>query len=159
MLSAALPEVVAGLLLSRPTLSFVASQYRLNEHMSNSHHQIDVGVETAYITEQSDPENNRYVFAYTITISNRGDAPAKLLNRHWVITDANGKVEEVRGPGVVGEHPYLRPGEQFRYTSGTVIATPLGSMEGDYEMVDDNGDNFLAPIAPFSLTGPQATLH
>lgn len=127
--------------------------------MTDNHPQIDVGVETTYIAEQSDPDSGRYVFAYTITISNQGDAPARLVNRHWVITDANGKVEEVRGPGVVGEHPYLRPGEQFRYTSGTVIATPLGSMEGDYEMEDDEGERFLAPIAPFSLAGPQATLH
>ena len=99
------------------------------------------------------------MFAYTITISNQGAAPAKLLNRHWVITDANGKVQEVRGPGVVGEQPHLKPGEEFRDTSGTVLETPVGSMEGEYEMVDDHGDHFLAPIAPFSLAGPQATLH
>jgi ApaG protein len=127
--------------------------------MNDNHPHIDVGVETVYVAEQSDPDSNRFVFAYTVTISNHGAEPAKLLNRHWVITDANGKVEEVRGPGVVGEHPYLRPGEQFRYTSGTVIATPLGSMEGEYEMVDDHGDHFEAPIPPFSLAGPQATLH
>lgn len=127
--------------------------------MSDEQHSIEVGVETAYISDQSDPDSDRFVFAYTITISNSGAAPAKLLNRHWVITDANGKVQEVRGPGVVGEQPYLRPGEQFRYTSGTVLETPLGTMEGEYEMVDDEGDRFLAPIAPFSLAGPQATLH
>jgi ApaG protein len=127
--------------------------------MSDQQRSIDVGVETTYISDQSDPASERFVFAYTITISNRGKAPAKLLNRHWVITDANGKVQEVRGPGVVGEQPYLRPGEQFRYTSGTVLETPLGTMEGEYEMVDDDGGRFLAPIAPFSLTGPQATLH
>jgi ApaG protein len=127
--------------------------------MNDEQHSIEVGVETAYISDQSDPDSDRFVFAYTITISNSGASPAKLLNRHWVITDANGKVQEVRGPGVVGEQPYLRPGEQFRYTSGTVLETPLGTMQGEYEMVDDEGDRFLAPIAPFSLTGPQATLH
>jgi ApaG protein len=127
--------------------------------MNDEQHRIHVGVETAYITEQSDPDQDRFVFAYTITISNQGAAPAKLLNRHWVITDANGKVQEVRGPGVVGEQPHLKPGEEFRYTSGTVLETPVGSMEGEYEMVDDHGDHFLAPIAPFSLAGPQATLH
>jgi ApaG protein len=127
--------------------------------MTDQKHQIDVGVETAYISEQSDPSQERFVFAYTVTISNHGNAPARLVNRHWVITDANGKVQEVRGPGVVGEQPYLKPGEMFRYTSGTVIETPIGSMEGDYEMVDDEGDHFLAAIEPFPLTGPQATLH
>jgi ApaG protein len=127
--------------------------------MTEQQHNIDVGVETADISEQSDPSQERFVFAYTVTISNHGNAPARLVNRHWVITDANGKVQEVRGPGVVGEQPYLKPGEMFRYTSGTVIETPIGSMEGDYEMVNDEGDHFLAAIAPFPLAGPQATLH
>ena len=120
--------------------------------------QIEIGVETNYIEEQSDPDADRYVFAYTITISNAGAEPAKLLNRHWVITDANGKVQEVRGAGVVGEQPHLKPGESFRYTSGTVIETPVGSMQGDYEMLADDGESFLAPIAPFSLARPQV-LH
>jgi ApaG protein len=124
--------------------------------MEPSAHKIDIGVETAYIPEQSNPQDDRYVFAYTITIANAGQSPAKLLNRHWVITDANGKIQEVRGEGVVGEQPYLRPGEAFRYTSGTVLETPVGSMEGEYEMVDDEGDRFLAPIAPFSLSMPRA---
>ena len=90
------------------------------------------------------------------SISNNGGVPAKLLNRHWIITDANGKIQEVRGEGVVGEQPYLRPGEAFRYTSGAVIQTPVGSMEGEYEMIADNGECFLAPIAPFSLSMPRA---
>jgi len=119
---------------------------------------IDVGVETSYIDEQSDPGLDRYVFAYTITISNAGNAPAKLLNRHWVITDANGKVQEVRGEGVVGEQPYLRPGEVFRYTSGTVIETPVGTMEGEYEMIADDGQSFVALIDRFSLAVPRV-LH
>lgn len=121
--------------------------------------EITIGVETQYIEDQSSPEDERYVFAYTITIENTGEIAAKLLNRHWLITDANGKVQEVRGEGVVGEQPHLEPGEQFRYTSGTVIETPLGSMQGEYEMISDNGEHFLAPIPPFSLAMPQAVLH
>jgi ApaG protein len=121
-------------------------------------HRIDVGVETTYVDDQSDPAADRYVFAYTITISNSGSTPAKLLNRHWLITDANGKTQEVRGQGVVGEQPYLRPGEEFRYTSGTVIETPVGTMEGEYEMQADDGQMFLAPIDRFSLAVPRV-LH
>jgi ApaG protein len=120
--------------------------------------QIDIDVVTDYIAEQSDPTVDRYVFAYTITINNRGEIPAKLLNRHWLITDANGKVQEVRGEGVVGEQPHLNPGEHFEYTSGAVLETPVGVMEGEYEMVTDEGDTFLAPIDRFSLAIPR-TLH
>ena len=120
--------------------------------------QIDIDVVTDYISEQSDPAVDRYVFAYTITINNRGAIPAKLLNRHWLITDANGKVQEVRGEGVVGEQPHLNPGEHFEYTSGAVLETPVGVMEGEYEMVTDEGDTFLAPIDRFSLAIPR-TLH
>ena len=98
---------------------------------TNKTQQIDVGVETTYIDEQSSPDENRYVFAYTITISNTGTVPAKLLKRHWLITDTNGKTQEVRGEGVVGEQPHLQPGEEFRYTSGTVIETPVGAMEAN----------------------------
>jgi ApaG protein len=121
-------------------------------------HRIEVGVETAYVDEQSDPTADRYVFAYTITISNTGKTPAKLLNRHWLITDANGKIQEVRGQGVVGEQPYLRPGEVFRYTSGTVLETPVGTMEGEYEMLADDGQSFLAPVDRFALAVPRV-LH
>jgi ApaG protein len=120
--------------------------------------QIDIDVVTDYISEQSDPTVDRYVFAYTITINNRGAIPAKLLNRHWLITDANGKVQEVRGEGVVGEQPHLNPGEHFEYTSGAVLETPVGVMEGEYEMVTDEGDTFLAPIDRFPLAIPR-TLH
>jgi ApaG protein len=121
-------------------------------------HLIRVGVETSYLPEQSSPGADRFAFAYTITIRNEGGVAAKLLNRHWVITDANGKVQEVRGEGVVGEQPYLRPGEGFQYTSGTLLDTPVGSMEGEYEMEDDTGKRFLAPIPAFSLSAPR-TLH
>lgn len=119
---------------------------------------IKVGVETAYIDDQSIPELGRYVFAYTITILNTGSIPAKLLTRHWIITDANGKVQEVRGEGVVGEHPHLKPGEGFQYTSGTMLETPVGSMQGSYQMVADNGVEFDAVIPPFTLSLPH-TLH
>ena len=123
-----------------------------------SAHKIDVNVETAYVDDQSDPDSDRYVFSYTITISNAGTTPAKLINRHWLITDANGKVQEVRGEGVVGKQPHLQPGEVFRYTSGTVIETPVGIMEGEYEMEADDGHSFMAPIDRFSLAMPRV-LH
>jgi ApaG protein len=115
---------------------------------------IQVEVETAYVAEQSDPELNRFVFSYTITIRNQGGVSAKLLTRHWVITDSNGKVQEVRGEGVVGEQPHLKPGQGFRYSSGAVLETPVGSMQGAYQMVNDRGENFDAPIAPFRLAVP-----
>ena len=121
-------------------------------------HRICIDVQTDYLPAQSSPEAARYVFSYTITIRNTGSEPARLLNRHWIITDANGKVQEVRGEGVVGEQPYLRPGESYRYTSGTMIATPVGSMQGSYEMLSDGGVHFDAEIAPFSLSLPR-TLH
>ena len=117
-------------------------------------HDIQVAVETAYLPDQSLPEKNRYVFAYTITISNRGTRGARLLRRHWIVTDANGRTQEVRGEGVVGEQPHLAPGTSYRYTSGTALETPVGAMEGEYELVDDAGEHFTAPIAPFSLQMP-----
>ncbi|MDR9436243.1 MAG: Co2+/Mg2+ efflux protein ApaG [Thiohalophilus sp.] len=125
---------------------------------SSPEYNTQVEVETAYIEEQSDPEENRYVFSYTITIRNDGSVAAKLLTRHWVITDADGKVQEVEGEGVVGEQPHLEPGERFRYTSGTVLETPVGSMQGTYHMIADDGVEFDAQIAPFTLAIPR-TLH
>ena len=115
---------------------------------------IVIDVVTAYVEEQSDPREKRFVFAYTITIRNEGGVPAKLLTRHWIITDANGKVQEVRGEGVVGEQPHLKPGQGFRYSSGAVLETPVGAMQGSYQMVADDGQHFDAPIAPFSLAIP-----
>ncbi len=111
-----------------------------------------------YIEAQSIPEQNRYVFAYTVTITNIGLLPAKLLTRHWLITDANGKIQEVNGEGVVGEHPYLQPGDSFRYTSAAMIETPVGVMQGKYQMLSDNGESFKAPIPKFILSIPR-TLH
>jgi ApaG protein len=119
---------------------------------------IRVDVDSAYIEEQSDPEHDRYVFAYTVTIRNEGMNAAKLLTRHWLITDANGKTQEVRGEGVVGEQPYLKPQEGFQYTSGTVLDTPVGSMRGSYQMIADDGEHFDAEIPAFTLSVPRV-LH
>jgi ApaG protein len=119
-----------------------------------SRHLIRVDVSTNYVDDQSKPDESRYFFSYTITIRNDGEVPARLLTRHWVITDANGKVQEVRGEGVVGEQPYLRPGQGFRYSSGAVIETPVGAMQGSYQMLGDDGAQFDAQIAPFTLAMP-----
>jgi ApaG protein len=119
---------------------------------------IDIDIATRFLDDQSAPDESRYVFAYTIQIRNRGTVPARLLGRHWVITDANGKVEEVVGEGVVGEQPYLAPGEAFEYTSGAILETDLGTMRGSYDMLADDGTRFAAPIPPFTLTVPR-TLH
>ena len=124
----------------------------------NPIYEIHVGVETAYLPEQSSPEDQHYVFAYTITLENTGTIAARLLTRHWVITDGNGKEQEVRGEGVVGEHPYLKPGESYRYTSGTVLDTPVGTMQGSYQMVADDGSRFDAEIPVLGLATPHV-LH
>jgi ApaG protein len=119
---------------------------------------IKVDVETRYIEDQSNPEQNYYVFAYTITIQNKGRQNAKLLTRHWVITDSNSKIQEVRGDGVVGEQPLLKPGEQFVYTSGTKLETAVGTMKGSYQMLADDGSHFDAQIEEFVLSTPRV-LH
>jgi len=115
---------------------------------------IRVRVQSQYLPEQSSPRDDRYVFAYTITISNEGAHTAQLRTRHWVITDARGVIEEVRGDGVVGEQPRLVPGDSFQYTSGCVLNTPIGTMHGTYRMWRDDGSYFDAVIAPFSLASP-----
>ena len=122
--------------------------------MTSIRHRISVDVETTYLDDQSEPREQRYVFAYTITIRNEGEVPAKLLTRHWIITDANGRVQEVRGDGVVGEQPYLKPGQGFRYSSGAVLETPVGAMQGSYQMVGDDGATFDAAIPAFRLAMP-----
>ncbi|MDH3379118.1 MAG: Co2+/Mg2+ efflux protein ApaG [Gammaproteobacteria bacterium] len=119
---------------------------------------VAIEVRTAYIAAQSDPDNDRYVFAYTITITNNGSAAAKLISRHWKITDAENKVQEVRGEGVVGEQPHLESGMSFEYTSGTVLETPVGTMTGSYQMIADDGTTFDAEIPSFTLSMPR-TLH
>jgi ApaG protein len=121
-------------------------------------HAIAVAVQSRFLPEQSLPEDGRFVFAYTIRISNTGSVPARLISRHWLITDDNGKVVEVRGEGVVGEQPWLRPGEEFEYTSGAVLETSSGTMQGSYQMLADDGTSFDAGIAPFTLSIPR-TLH
>ena len=126
--------------------------------MEKDQYEIRIEVATNYVVDQSEPDVGRYVFAYTITIENLSDVPARLLSRHWVITDANGKVQEVSGDGVVGEQPHLNPGESFRYSSGAVLETPVGAMQGSYRMEADNGTNFEAPIPPFTLAVP-GVLH
>lgn len=119
-------------------------------------HRIDVHVRTEFLPGQSSPGDHRYVFAYHITIHNGGQVPAQLLTRHWIITDGNQKVQEVHGEGVVGKQPRLAPGESFNYSSGTVLATPVGAMHGSYQMIGDDGMRFEAPIAPFTLAVPGA---
>ena len=121
-------------------------------------YEITVNVRTTYIPDQSDVENGRFVFAYTITITNTGSVAAQLISRHWLITDAENHVQEVRGLGVVGEQPFLKPNESFEYTSGTAIATPVGTMKGSYQMVAEDGKNFDAPIFEFTLSIPRV-LH
>lgn len=125
---------------------------------SESPYKIAVKVDPFYIEDQSVPEENRYVFAYTVNIQNIGTVAAKLVARHWIITDANGKIQEVHGQGVVGEQPYLRPGEGFQYTSGAVLDTAVGTMRGSYQMVGEDGNQFDADIPIFTLSVPR-TLH
>ncbi len=125
---------------------------------------VGIDVETAYLAEHSRPALNQYAFAYTITISNGGDVPVQLLSRHWIITDADGQVQQVRGEGVVGEQPVIAPGRAFRYTSGATLSTPVGCMEGSYFMVVREGGaealparpEFEVPIPPFTLSKPNS---
>ena len=119
---------------------------------------ISVSVNTAYLADQSDPASERYVFAYTVTIANTGTVAAQLISRHWIITDAENVTQEVKGLGVVGEQPLLRPGESFEYTSGTAMATPVGTMKGSYQMVAEDGNKFDAEIPVFTLSMPRV-LH
>ena len=119
---------------------------------------ISIQVKTHYLAEHSSPAIHRFAFAYSISITNNGDAPVQLLSRHWIITDAEGAVQEVKGAGVVGQQPVLQPGEQFEYTSGCTIASPVGTMKGSYFMEAADGRQFDAPIAEFTLAMPR-TLH
>lgn len=121
-------------------------------------YQFSVSVRPQFVPEHSRPDEDKFLFAYTVTIRNTGDIAAQLISRHWIITDANNKVEEVQGLGVVGEQPMLKPGEAFEYTSGCPIATPVGSMRGSYQCVAEDGTRFEAPIPEFLLSMPR-TLH
>jgi ApaG protein len=124
----------------------------------NRPYEIAIRVATRFLDDQSTPADNRFVFSYTITIENSGQHPARLLARHWIITDSNGKVQEVRGDGVVGEQPWMRPGERYEYTSGAVLETAVGTMRGSYQMLADDGTRFDAAIPQFTLSVPR-TLH
>ena len=119
---------------------------------------VRVQVSCKYSPDHSQPQANRWFFLYTVTIANEGAEPVQLVSRHWIIEDADGNVEEVRGPGVVGQQPHLSPGESFQYTSGCPLPTPFGSMRGTYQMIRENGDGFDAQIAPFTLSEPY-TIH
>ena len=119
---------------------------------------VRVRVESRYDPERSDPARNQWFFLYSITIANEGTGAVQLMTRHWIITDGTGHVEEVRGPGVVGKQPVLAPGESFTYTSGCPLNTPFGVMEGTYQMVTSNGEQFDAKVAPFTLSEPY-TVH
>ncbi len=121
-------------------------------------YEITVTTNTAYVAEQSDAQKARYVFVYTIRIANTGNVTAQLISRHWIITDSNNQVQEVRGLGVVGEQPTLKPGESFEYTSGSAIATPVGTMKGSYQLTAEDGSQFEAPIPEFTLSMPRV-LH
>ena len=125
----------------------------------NSTYEFTIEVEPSYIAEQSDPERGVFVFAYTVTVENTGRVPAQLISRHWIITDANGHVEQVKGLGVIGKQPLLRPGEGFEYTSWTRLATPRGTMSGSYFCVAEDGERFDAPIPAFSLAVQRSGLH
>lgn len=126
--------------------------------MSDPRYQVDVSVTTQFLAEQSQPEQNRFAFSYTVTIRNNGQLAAKLLSRHWVITDGDGHVQEVRGPGVIGQQPVIAAGQQHTYSSGTVMTTRVGTMQGSFQMHADDGKRFDAMIAPFRLAVPGA-LH
>lgn len=126
--------------------------------MTETKYQIIVLPRATYLAEQSDGDAGRYAFAYTITITNTGSTPAQLISRHWIITDANNLVQEVKGQGVVGAQPKLKPGESFEYTSGSVLPTPVGTMRGSYQMVAEDGTRFDAPIPEFTLSAPRV-LH
>ena len=121
-------------------------------------YELSVQVQPQYLEEQSAPEEGRYLFAYTVTIRNTGEVTARLVSRHGIITSADGQIEEVRGPGVVGEQPVLKPGESFEYTSGCPLSTPVGSMHGSYRCIAEDGTAFDAPIPEFVLSVPR-TLH
>jgi ApaG protein len=122
--------------------------------MADLEHNIDVSAKVSYLADQSDVDARRYVFAYTITITNIGTVAARLISRHWIITDSNNVVQEVKGDGVVGEQPLLQPRQSFTYTSGTYIATPVGTMRGSYQMLGEDGVEFDATIPEFALAMP-----
>jgi len=146
--------------MKRRALALVRScEIVWNDRMvAEKKYDVAVSSQTQYVPEQSDEEHSRFVFAYTITIRNNGSIPAQLVSRHWIITDGRNQVQEVRGLGVVGAQPLIKPGERFEYTSGTAIATPVGTMKGSYQMVAEDGTHFDAQIPEFTLSVPRV-LH
>lgn len=124
----------------------------------NSSFKVHIVAQVKHLAEQSDEADNRFVFSYTITLTNNGDSTVQLLSRHWIITDGNNQIQEVRGQGVVGEQPVIKPGQSFGYTSGTILSTPVGTMTGSYQMVAEDGTKFEAPIPQFVLSVPRV-LH
>ena len=122
--------------------------------MSDPRYQVDVDVVTRFLKDHSDPENDRFAFAYTITVHNNGSVAAKLMSRHWLITNGDGQVEEVKGAGVIGQQPLIEPGQSHTYSSGAVLSTKVGTMQGSYQMIGDDGVRFDAPIAVFRLSLP-----
>lgn len=146
--------------MNRRSLALVRSREIVwNDRMvTENKYDVAVSSQTQYVPEQSDEEQSRFVFAYTITIRNNGSIPAQLVSRHWIITDGRNQVQEVRGLGVVGAQPLIKPGERFEYTSGTAIATPVGTMKGSYQMVAEDGTHFDAQIPEFTLSVPRV-LH
>ena len=125
---------------------------------NNSTYKIQIVAQVRHLAEQSDEADNRFVFSYTISLTNNGESTVQLLSRHWIITDGNNQVQEVRGQGVVGEQPVIKPGQSFGYTSGTVLSTPVGTMTGSYLMVAEDGTKFEAPVPQFVLSVPRV-LH
>lgn len=124
----------------------------------NSSFKVKIVAQVKHLADQSDEADNRFVFSYTITLTNNGDSTVQLLSRHWIITDGNNQIQEVRGQGVVGEQPVIKPGQSFGYTSGTVLSTPVGTMTGSYQMMSEDGTKFEAPIPQFVLSVPRV-LH
>lgn len=131
---------------------------RNETQLMTNKYQFSVDVVSQYLPEQSEPDKNNYAFAYTVTITNTGQIPAQLISRHWIITDSDNQVREVKGLGVVGHQPLLQPGQKFEYTSGTPLATPVGTMKGSFQIVAEDGTPFDAPVAEFALAIPR-TLH
>lgn len=134
-----------------------AGRYNIHMDSANKYH-VTVSAKAFYVEDQSDPEKDHYVFGYTIKVTNSGVVPAQLVSRHWLITDSNHRVEEVRGLGVIGQQPTLQPGQSFEYTSGCPLATPVGTMRGEYQMLASDGTQFEAPIPEFTLSVPRV-LH
>ena len=123
--------------------------------MTKEKNNISISINTKYLQQESDPKNNKFYFLYTVSIINNGSMGAKLLSRHWVIEDSNGKVEHVKGEGVVGDQPYMNPGDEYQYTSGTILETSFGTMKGSYKMINDSENYFDAEIPEFILSIPR----